>query len=111
MKTQEFLNKTHKEIGEMQKVRPRIICNDGFSMSVQAGYGIYSTPRANGLLPYSEVEIGYPSDDEELLFGLEEGRGNYTDTVYPYVRIKLVDEIIKKHNGINVYETFKKQGR
>ena len=107
MNTQEFLNKTCKVTSGMQEVRPRIVCNDGFSMSVQAGYGIYSTPRANGLLPYSAVEIGYPSEDEELLFGLEEGRGNYTDTVYPYVRIELVDKIIKKHNGINLEKTFK----
>jgi len=91
----------------MQDTRPRIICNDGFSMSVQAGYGIYSTPRVNGEIPYSTVEVGYPNEDEELLFGLEEDKGRYTNTVYPYVSTELVDKVIKKHGGINIEETFK----
>jgi hypothetical protein len=107
MKIQEFLNKTHKETGKMQNTRPQIICNDGFKMSVQAGYGIYSKPGSNGKIPYSAVEIGYPNEEEKLLFGLEGDKGNYTNTVYPFVQIEIVDEVIEKHNGINIDETFK----
>ena len=39
---------------------PHIICADGFSMSVQVGYSLYSTPKKIAKR-YSAVEIGYPS--------------------------------------------------
>ena len=88
---------------------PHIICGDGFSMSVQVGYSLYSTPKKIAKR-YSAVEIGYPSDHEPLIekwaefipFGGEEDKEpDYTDTVYPYVPVKVVDELITFHGGIN----------
>jgi hypothetical protein len=46
---------------EFQDIRPRIICKDGVSLSVQASDGHYSHPRKNGIWEYTEVEVGYPS--------------------------------------------------
>ena len=40
---------------------PHIVCTDGFTMSVQVGYSLYSTPKKVAKR-YSAVEIGYPSD-------------------------------------------------
>ena len=109
MKVQEFLNETYKVMGEYQMTRPKIICNDGFEMSVQAGYLLYSMPREGGKIDYFTVEVGYPSENEELFrsFEFAEDKENYTNTVYPYVDIEIVDKVIEKHNGINIEETFK----
>jgi hypothetical protein len=65
MNLQEFLSKTcsMKKVSgySYQEIRPRIICNDGQSLSVQASDGHYSHPRLNGDYTFSEVEVGYPS--------------------------------------------------
>ena len=89
---------------------PHIICEDGFSMSVQVGYSLYSTPKKIAKR-YSAVEIGYPSEPEELikeyaeLVPFDEDTTDYTDTVYPYVPVKIVDKVLKKHGGINLTQT------
>ena len=89
---------------------PHIICADGFSMSVQVGYSLYSTPKKIAKR-YSAVEIGYPSEPEELIkeyaefAPFDEDTTDYTDTVYPYVPVKIVDKVLKKHGGINLTQT------
>ena len=89
---------------------PHIICEDGFSMSVQVGYSLYSTPKKIAKR-YSAVEIGYPSEPEELikeyaeLAPFDEDTTDYTDTVYPYVPVAVVDKVLKKHGGINLTQT------
>ena len=104
MRIKEFLEKTacYEEIGEnmyIQPPRPRINCKDGFSMSVQAGQFSYSIPRKDlrdG--NYTHVEVGFPSKEEELL-------KPYSDAVYGYVPVEVVDKIIEKHGGIDISET------
>ena len=91
---------------------PQIVCEDGVSLSVQVGYSLYSTPKKVAKR-YSAVEIGYPSEPEELIkewaewisFSEEDGEPDYTDTVYPYVPVKVVDKVLKKHGGINLTKT------
>ena len=91
---------------------PHIVCADGFSMSVQVGYSLYSTPKKVAKR-YSAVEIGYPSEPEELIkewaewisFSEEDGEPDYTDTVYPYVPVKIVNQVLKKHGGIDLTKT------
>ena len=91
---------------------PHIICKDGFSMSVQVGYSLYSTPKKVAKR-YSAVEIGYPSEPEELIkewaelipFFHEDEEPDYTDTDYPYVPVKIVDKVLKKHGGIDLVAT------
>ena len=91
---------------------PHIVCADGFVMSVQVGYSLYSTPKKVAKR-YSEVEIGYPSEHEPLIeeyaetFYQDDGEDvtDYTDTVYPYVPVRIVDKVLKKHGGINLIET------
>lgn len=78
--------------------RPRIECNDGFSMSVQGGEYSYSNPRQFGS-QFTEMEIGFPSEYEELIRGYAEG-SDYTDTVYPYTPVKLIIQVIEKHGGM-----------
>ena len=82
----------------------RLHCNDGFSMSVQAHDGAYCSPRVNSTSTdyYFEVEVGFPSDREELLMEYVEDYDNPTNTVYGYVPVEVVQEVIEKHGGIKV---------
>ena len=91
---------------------PQIVCSDGFKMSVQVGFSLYSTPKKVAKR-YSAVEIGFPSEYEPLIeeyaetFYKEDGEDvtDYTDTVYPYVPVRIVDKVLKKHGGIDMTET------
>ena len=90
---------------------PQIVCSDGFSMSVQVGSSLYSTPKKVAKR-YSAVEIGFPSDHEPLIEkwaeNLFEDSPDFTDTVYPYVPVKVVNEVLKKHGGIDLTETLRR---
>lgn len=78
----------------------RLICKDGFEMSVQASNVHYCSPRIDNADYYSEVEVGYPTVSEEELLDYAEDRTRPTKTVYGYVPVELVDKIISKHGGI-----------
>ena len=84
---------------------PRIVCKDGYSVSVQAGSTMYSMPREDGLEKYEEYELGYPTKRDKILKDYEEGwydegEIDYTKMVYAYVPVKIVNKLIKKHGGI-----------
>ena len=79
----------------------RITCNDGFSISVQANRNVYCEPRKDRAWPYSEVELGFPNESDELIMRYAEDPDFYTETVYPFVPIDVVIELIDKHGGIN----------
>ena len=106
-KINEFLKKHyhgHKtrglySVGEIPEVTKRIECNDGFSISVQANNFTYCMPREDKAWPYSEVELGFPSEVDDLIEDYSEEPGT-TETVYPYVPIDIVNELIEKHGGI-----------
>ena len=86
-------------VSKRKLVMPSLVCKDGFRFSVQASEGHYCTPRDNEG-PWEEVEVGYPSKVEELLLPFAENPFKPTETVYPYVPVHLVKEIIKKHGGL-----------
>ena len=98
----EWLKKTYDVSRGTQKTRPRFVCEDGFSMSVQAGSHLYCTPRIDlSSGNYSAVEVGFPSEPEELIFEYAECE-DYTQTVYGYVPVELVEKVIEKHGGMEV---------
>lgn len=100
---QEWLKETYQPYLNFHYLpRPRIECNDGFSMSVQGGDLFYSQPRQFGV-NFTEMEIGFPSEYEELISGYSESN-DYTETVYPYVPVGLIIEVIEKHGGIKKLE-------
>ena len=89
---------------------PHIVCTDGFTMSVQVGYSLYSEPKKVAKR-YSKVEIGYPSERESLLEEYVESfyvTPDFTDSIYPYVPVKVVDKVLKKHGGIDMTETLRR---
>ena len=92
---------------------PKIICSDGFEMSVQVGFSLYSTPKKVAKR-YSAVEIGFPSAPESLIAEYSEDweienvdDPRLCETVYGYVPVKVVDKVLKKHGGIDLLETLK----
>ena len=86
----------------------RVVCNDGYNVSIQAHYGAYCNPRiSNAKLGYSEVELGFPSESDPLINDYAEmskfvklTEEDYKETVYPYVPVQLVQDLINKHGGV-----------
>lgn len=81
-------------------MRKKIVCQDGFTMSVQASSTHYSYPRVDFAPYHSEYEVGYPSEAEELLSLYAENPERPTDTVYGYVPDDVINQVIEKHGGI-----------
>ena len=84
---------------------PAIICADGFSVSIQGGFGLYSDPRE--AVPgkrYKELELGFPSKSDSLIQKyMEVYKENHcpTDAVYPFVPVDVIAQLIRKHGGLD----------
>lgn len=79
-------------------VAPRIVCEDGFSVSVQTGEGTYCTPRKRADW-YTAFELGYPSMEDDLIMPYADNPETPMDTVYGYVPIDCVIALLDKHGG------------
>jgi hypothetical protein len=79
---------------------PRMLCADGFTMSVQGHAGAYSQPRDDFAERYTQVEVGFPSEREELLMPYVEDAERPTETVYGYVPVSVVLDVLRKHGGL-----------
>ena len=91
-----------------------IECKDGFRMSVIAGDGLYCEPRPGGWSwdddpgedyegPYTAVEVGYPTEKPKPWKQWKEycdNTENPTDTVYGFVPIELVRDLVERHGGL-----------
>jgi len=99
----------------MKDLNPKIVCADGFTMSVQARKGAYCTPRCDyPAFPHTHVECGFPSSTPITaeLRGYAERRYlsskrcyknkkcPFTETVYGYVPVETVMAELKEHGGI-----------
>lgn len=104
MKIAEYINTNRpvRRYRALSAVVPRVICADGFSMSVQASAWTYCSPRVDSPTAdiYNSMEVGFPSTTEPLLMEYAEDEDNPTETVYGWVPVKTIDEIIEKHGGI-----------
>ena len=81
-------------------IRPRMRCADGFSISIQAGFYRYCRPRNNEADTYESVELRYPNMEDPIIADYAENPDDLTETVYKYVPIEVVNELIEKHGGI-----------
>lgn len=91
---EKFLQETNNLIK-----RPRVICKDGYSVSIQANYYCYCLPRENNAI-YEEVELGFPSEADELILEYAEDTYSPKDTVYGFVPVAVVKQLLEKHGGI-----------
>ena len=55
------VNEFFKEAGATRN--RRVVCADGFEMSVQANRLVYCKPQKDGAERYSQVEVGFPSEE------------------------------------------------
>jgi len=78
----------------------QVLCADGFEMSVQANENAYCEPRLNEQKKYNLVEVGFPSEEEPLLMPWAESPAEPTRTVYGYVPVDIVTNVIVKHGGL-----------
>ena len=108
MNVNDYLVKTRsvRSVGHisMLNVRPRFECKDGFSVSIQASEFAYSTPRSN-IGPYSHVELGYPSEKVDEWMEYAEDEDDPTETVYPYIPVELVEQVLEQHGGLVTQST------
>lgn len=79
-------------------VKP-IECKDGLTLSVQASSFNYCSPR-NDIGPWCEVEIGFPSERVEEIMPWAENPDSPCETVYGYVPIEVVEQVIENHGGL-----------
>lgn len=78
------------------EVSPPIVCNDNFILSVQASRFHYCEPRDN-FGPYTQVEVMCISGQE-----IPEFEQYFDgDSVYAFVPIELVAEVIERESNIN----------
>jgi len=84
----------------MKNLNKKVVCADGFTMSVQANEGAYCEPRDDRQKKYSLVEVGFPSEEEPLIMPWAESPDRPTDTVYAYVPVNIVTDVIVKHGGM-----------
>jgi len=82
------------------KLNKKVVCADGFTMSVQARQGAYCSPRMDNAEKYTAVEVGFPNREEPLLLDFAEDPDKPTDTVYGWVPAKVVVNVIAKHGGM-----------
>ena len=107
MTVNEFLKYTQRPDEYGYQVRPRVRCSDGYEISIQAGNGMYSTPRGVSDF-YASVELGFPNMYDELISEYAEDPRKKTKTVFPYVPVEVVDELLEKHGGIQSIQYFNK---
>ena len=87
--------------------RPKIVCTDGFKMSVQGHEMTYSIPKKVAT-EFEAMEIGFPSQQEDLIMEFIVPPGDKpTQSVYGFIPIDLIEQIIEKHGGIDEKATFK----
>lgn len=91
------------------QVFKKIVCADGFSLSVQASGFHYCQPREDRG-PYTSVEAGFPTGIDEALQEFaenpEEGLvaradgSSVVETVYPYVPARVIAALLERHGGV-----------
>jgi hypothetical protein len=78
----------------------RVLCKDGFSVSIQGNSRNYCEPR-NDVGPYTAVELGFPSSSDSLITKYAESvMTDPTEAVYGWVPVGVVKALLMKHGGI-----------
>ena len=77
-------------------------CKDGFTVSCQASDYHYCTPRESDA-EWACIELGFPNaEPTPKICQYAEDSKDLLGTVYAYVPVYLVDEMLEEHGGIIV---------
>ena len=98
MNVNEHLNKN-----KQGRLARSIVCGNGLKMSVQASSGHYCSPR-NDVGPWASVEVGFPAVKCEELRAYAENPDDPCGTVYGWVPVEVVEQIIANNGGFS-YES------
>lgn len=79
-------------------IHTKALCQDGYSVSIQASSFHYCVPRVTGARHYDALELGFPSERDPLIEGYRE------DDIYLFVPFDLVNRLLEKHGGIVYWE-------
>ncbi len=89
------------------KLNRRIVCADGFTISIQANEYAYCEPRISNAISYTHVEMGYPNRSDDLLLKYAEDFEYVSNedidlkqSVYPYTPANVVKDMIERHGGM-----------
>ena len=89
-----------------RKFFERVVCADGFSVSVQASGFNYCAPRTDEG-PWESVECGFPSEKDPVLEKWAEDPSaeicedtGYVQTVYGWVPSQVILRVIESHGGL-----------
>ena len=86
---------TDRKWGQVRSIK----CKDGFRISVQASRTHYCTPK-NNEGPWTHVECAYPSEVPHLIMEYCEHEDSPTDSIYGFVPVELVEQLIEEHGGL-----------
>ena len=107
------MDEMKKVYAEQYFYLPRIVCKDGFSISIQVHNGNYCASE-NGTRQFGfnwlEVEWGYPTeniDAKKYNAELWDDDQDTTNTVGGYVDINLIDSLVEEHGGLDIDATLK----
>ena len=100
MNINEFLQKYRRVKDGINVTRPRVRCADGYTVSVQAGQGLYSVPRADAD-KYTHVELGFPDCIDDIILPFVEDATNPKESVFRFVPVEAVDQLLSSHGGIS----------
>jgi hypothetical protein len=85
----------------MRKLYKAVVCEDGFSVSIQAGRYNYCEPKLDSCVEgYTSVELGFPSRPCPFIMDYAETPENLTGSVYGYVPAHIVRRMLLAHGGI-----------
>ena len=85
----------------MRKLYETVVCEDGFSVSIQASRYNYCEPKLDSCVEgYTSVELGFPSQPDPFIIDYAETPENLTGSVYGYVPASVVRKMLLAHDGI-----------
>lgn len=105
-----FLTVTDFGIDTWHLRRPRVVCADGYTISIQRSYYHYcdlgmeytkmDTISYPDDISKTSYELGYPSREDDLIMEYAETPDYPTGTVYGFVPYDVVVNLLEKHGGI-----------
>ena len=85
----------------MRKLYETVVCEDGFSVSIQASRYNYCEPKLDSCVEgYTSVELGFPNRPCPFIMDYAETPEDLTGSVYGYVPANVVRKMIEAHGGI-----------
>tara|TARA_R100000656_G_C3900671_1_gene118707 strand:+ start:276 stop:590 length:315 start_codon:yes stop_codon:yes gene_type:complete len=80
-------------------IRRKIICADGYEISLQASKGHYCTPKRDDADVYDSLELLAYGYDELLCQYVDFNDNDGRDRIGSYVPVEIVLKVLLKHGG------------